>query len=588
METSKEFLKKIRSGLESVLLLIKAAFKIFFYGLRWAFFHPKRYNTISLELKGAIPIQKGKTSPFSFWKRTESLSLLDLWELAEELKQDHKVKLVNLKISPLTMGWGRVQELHTLLGQIPNPNRKVTCFLESAGMKEYALANLARTIILVPSGNLHVSGLHSETMFLREALDKLKVEPQINRMGKYKSFAEIFTRKEMSEAHRESIEVILEDIYCQATRAIAEGRGLPEEAVQALIDSGPHLAAEARGKGLVDELLYEDELEKHFETFLKSKPRALSARRYLAVRRCLRKIKHAGKLPTPLAFVEASGNILHRKDESRLPSSGRIYAETMVKELKRVRENQRVKGVLIRVDSPGGSGLASDLIWREVTLINQEKPVFISMGDVAASGGYYISMSADKVFASPGTLTGSIGVIAGKFNLQGLYQRLGIRKEILSRGKFASMDSDYQPYTDEEKAKLDKEIEVFYQDFVKKAAHGRKMSEDEMEPLSQGRVWTGQRARESSLIDQLGGISEVIKALKQRLEIAADDPVALVSFAEKRRFPFKFRWNPLRSMPFMESGIKELETLAEISLVMEQTGPLTLMPPFTRFIPPSQ
>jgi protease-4 len=236
-----------------------------------------------------------------------------------------------------------------------------------------------------------------------------------------------------------------------------------------------------------------------------------------------------------VALVYAVGEIVSgESQDGPFGGSGFAGADTVAAALRQAREDRAVKAIVLRVDSPGGSGTASDVIWREVRLARKAKPVVVSMGDVAASGGYYIAMAGDAIVAQPGTITGSIGVFGGKFSLRGLYDKIGITRETLTRGRHADLFSDYRPWDEEERAKVRGLMEAFYAEFLRKAAEGRKMSEAEVDAVAQGRVWTGAEAKQRGLVDELGGLSDALALAKQRAGIARDEEVALVVLPERK------------------------------------------------------
>jgi protease-4 len=426
---------------------------------------------------------------------------------------------------------------------------------------------------------MNLTGLRAEVLFLKGALERARIEPEFLRLGEYKSAIEPFTRTSLSPEARDALDAILDDLYEQLVTGIAEGRRIAPETVRTLIDKGPYRASEAKKAGLLDEVLYEDELESKLGEFVYGndvKPTVVEAGVYL--RRARRRAPPPGaQFPFPrIALIPAEGLI--RVGKTRRSQLGRsVAAGTFVDALRRARDDDRISAIVLRVNSPGGSGLASDLIWREVRLARRKKPVVVSMGDVAASGGYYLSMPANWIVAEPGTLTGSIGVIAGKFNFRGLYEFLGLAKETIDRGARAGAQSDYRPFTKEERLKLQLELQAFYDDFVEKAAEGRKLEKAALETVARGRVWTGKQALAHALVDQLGGIVEAIEAAKRFAGIPVAQPVRLV--AATRPLPALlagFSWNPLRTLP---RGVSDAINLTE-SMGQFRDGELLAICPF--------
>src|SRR6185295_17037229 len=324
-----------------------------------------------------------------------------------------------------------------------------------------------------------------EVSFFKGTLDKVGIQAQFEGVGKYKNAPNQFTESGFTAPHREQMEALLDNLYGQFVAAIAQGRHRTPEQVQALVDAGPYDGPSALKAGLVDELLYQDQLDGR----LKDANR-LTPTRYVKGTRGL------GLDGRPkIALVYVVGDIIPGRSQNSPLGGGFAGSDTVAEALKDAREDGSVRAILLRVDSPGGSGTASEVIWREVALARQKKPVVVSMGDLAASGGYYVAMGSDAIVAEPGTITGSIGVFGGKFSLHGLYDKIGISKEILLRGRHADVFSTYQPWSDEERARIRELMESFYRDFVTKVAQGRHKSFDDIHAIAQGRVWTGAEAQ---------------------------------------------------------------------------------------------
>jgi len=308
---------------------------------------------------------------------------------------------------------------------------------------------------------------------------------------------------------------------------MADGRKLPAGAVRGVIDQGPFIGQSALDSGLVDGLIFEDEMLTQLNTLLKADLKKIGARSYS---------KAAGADPTGrprIAYVTGDGEIT-RGNPGEDASDNGITAFGMVKQLREVASDSSIKGVIVRVDSPGGDGIASDDILHEMKVLSKKKPVLISMSDLAASGGYFIAMTGDPVLAYSNTLTGSIGVFFGKVDLRGLYDKIGLKKELLTRGRFAAIDSEYKPLTPEEREKVQREIQVFHKGFVQRVAEGRKRPYDQMEALAQGRVWLGSQAKMNGLVDEIGGLDRAVEMIKQRTNIAASEQVTLVTYPPRR------------------------------------------------------
>ena len=453
--------------------------------------------------------------------RDDYFSLLAVLRLARE---DPQLRGVLIRCGELHTGWAKVQELRRNVELLRAAGRTVWVVLNRAGIREYVLASAADRVIVAPAATLELTGLSTEVTFLAGTLEKLGIKAELVQMGKYKSAAESFTRSAMSAAHQEMVESLLHDLYEQVVEAIAVGRGMEHDAVVALLDRGPFLAREALNLRLVDDVLYEDEAEEKLRE-LCDHAKVIEApdhfrRRGRTVR--LDVLRRGGPL---IGVVHMTGTI---KMDDSIAGPERVSAcgvSSVCRDLQELRERPDVGAVVLRISSPGGSGLASDLIWHEVSRLRQHKPVVVSFGDVAASGGYYIAVAGGPVFAEGGTITGSIGVLAGKALLRGLYERIGVTKQIITRGRHAALYSDYVPLGDEERQRMQAEAQSFYSDFLDKVCAGRKLSRDAVSAVAEGRVWTGRQALARGLIDTIGGFEAALAQAKTLLGL---DPRALV------------------------------------------------------------
>jgi protease-4 len=355
-------------------------------------------------------------------------------------------------------------------------------------------------------------------------------------VGKYKSAGEMATRRSMSVEQREQIESWQRDLFGELVAAIARGRGLEEDRVRELIDQGPYSASAAREAGLIDGFLYRDEIEDKLRPLkAASGPdrdvSGLDIHAYLG-----RAVFDAGWHPLlrsmpHIAYVVATGQI-HRG-----PGRRGIGSQVTSELLERVREDDRVRAVVIRVDSPGGDAVASDLLYRAVELTRKEKPVIVSMGDVAASGGYYLAAAADAILIEAGSVTGSIGVVGGKINLEGLYRRLGIGRDAVESGARAGVFSESRGFTPDERAAVKGEMEALYEVFLKRVAEGRKMDASDVERVAQGRIWSGRQALDVGLVDALGGPLEAIALAVSRASIGDGERYLLDVYPRRPRLP---------------------------------------------------
>jgi len=474
-------------------------------------------------LQGDIPENPSPELGALFERR--QLPLRSLIRGLDQAAQDPDVTGLMLRVGPLATGWARVQEIRAAVARFRRSGKPAYAHVEFCGNKEYYLATACSEIYAVPTAILDVSGLSAEVMFLRKTLDKLGVEAQFEAVGRFKTAPNQLTESGLTGPHREQLDALLDSLHAEYVSAIAEAREKTTIEAQAIIDEGPYDAKRALEAGLVDELLYRDELEEKLED-----GRRVSITHYA---RSTDGFRLTGR--SRLALVYAVGDIVPGESQDG-PFGGSGYAgsDTISGALRRARRDDSIEAIILRIDSPGGSGTASDVIWREVSRAREAKPVIVSMGDLAASGGYYIAMAGDAIVAQPGTLTGSIGVFGGKFNLRGLYDKIGVTKEILARGKHAAMFTDYRPWDQSERTKFRELQQAFYEDFVEKAAQGREKTYAEMDSVAQGRVWTGQDALRVGLVDELGGLDTAIRLAKEKAGLGADEEVALVVLPEPK------------------------------------------------------
>jgi protease-4 len=366
----------------------------------------------------------------------------------------------------------------------------------------------------------------------------LGIEPDVIQIGKYKSAPEQYTRKDMSEGQREVINAILDEYYNRFSGAIAETRDKSVEDVKAIIDNAPYHATEAQQLKLIDGANYRDQVYDELKNRLgyqeNDKIRTISGNEYREIPSDSLGINTGERI----AVIYASGAITSGKSSNSAFGSEMVGSDTMVKAINDAAEDPTIKAIVLRVDSPGGSALASDLMWHAIENAKaKQKPVVVSMADVAASGGYYISCNADKIVAEPSTITGSIGVFMGKPVIKGFYDWIGVTNEYVMRGKNAGIFRETEKWTDFERAKMqDQANKIYYGDFVPKVAKGRKKTDEEVNILGQGRVWTGAQAKERGLVDEFGGLEKAIELAKQLANLPADKEVRRVAFPEPRPF----------------------------------------------------
>lgn len=436
--------------------------------------------------------------------------------LLMKAKNDRTIDGIILKSNLGDYGMGVAQEMRDAISDFKSSGKKALCYMEMADNKEYFVASACDKIYLNPAGTLSLYGLRSEVTSYKGLLDKLGIKADLYRIGKYKSASEMLTDESMSDAHRESLNSMLDALNDQMVSGIAESRKVPASKVQEWIDNGPYTPGEAKKADLVDDLIYSDQLDDFTKQVVGKRVDKISSEEYSS-----RKFYRYDWREKPrVAVIYASGMMLPGR--SITPSI--MGSDTIAEAVKKARLDDSIKAIVLRIDSGGGSVFASDLIWREVTLTKGKKPFIVSMGDTAASGGYYIACPADTIVAEPGTITGSIGIITGKFDLHGLYDKLGINKEIIKRGKNSDIYTNYDGFTDEQKEIVERQMQELYQSFVSKVADGRKMKEEAVEAIAQGRVWTGRQAKENGLVDRLGGLQLAMSIAKEKAKIKDKTP----------------------------------------------------------------
>ena len=498
---------------------------------------PIRDNSVlMLRVSGSLP-DYSPDDPFKKYFGGPDQSLTGLVMQFKKAKVDKRIKAVLLDINMSGVGWGKAEEIRDAITDFRSSGKQVYAYIEFGLNKEYYIATAADKIIVPPPGELFINGLAADVMFFRGSLDKLGIYPDIYQIGKYKSAGDMFTQKQMTEAHRQYINEMLDDLFGRYVNTIAQARRKSPEEVRALIDNAPYNAQQAKDAGLVDEAMYRDQVE----TMLKKQLGQKESEPLVAVR----SYDYRDVSPESLglnkgeriAVIYASGEIGSGSSQNSPSGDQSIGSDTLAKALNDAAADKTIKAIVLRVDSPGGSGLASDIIWRAVETANQKKPVVVSMSDVAASGGYYISASASKIIAQPSTITGSIGVVAGKPVMRGFYDWLGVSNEYVLRGKTAGMFRETEKFSDEERVKFEEWIKnTYYNDFVPKVAKGRGKDAQYIDSVGQGRVWTGGQAKDKGLVDDFGGLDRAIEVAKQLANIPADKGVQRVIMPQPMTF----------------------------------------------------
>src|SRR5215211_596861 len=485
-------------------------------------------SVLALRVSGTLP-DYSPDDPFKKIFGGPDQSLTGLIMQFKKAKVDKRIKAILLDVNMSGVGWGKAEEIRDAIADFRSSGKPVYAYIEFGLNKEYYIATACDKIIVPPPGELFINGLAADVMFFRGSLDKLGIYPDIYQIGKYKSVGDMFTQKEMTDAHRQYVNELLDDLFNRFVNTIAQGRQKTPDEVRALIDNAPYNAIKAKEAGLIDDAMYRDDLEKQIKKQLGYK----DSDTFTPVRG----VEYRDVSPESLglnkgeriAVIYASGDINSGGSQNSPSGDQSIGSDTVSKALTDAAADTSIKAIVLRVDSPGGSGLASDIIWHAVEAANAKKPVVVSMSDVAASGGYYISASASKILAQPSTITGSIGVVAGKPVMRGFYDWLGISNEYVLRGKTAGMFRETEKFSDEERVKFEEWIKTtYYQDFVPKVAKGRQKDPKYIDSVAQGRVWTGGQAKDRGLVDDFGGLDKAIEVAKQLAKIPADKGVERV------------------------------------------------------------
>lgn len=491
---------------------------------------PDRF-LMTLHLSGDLAEQP-PDDPGARLLRGNPLTVRSVAAALDRAAEDDRVLGLVVRLGGVRMGFGHLQEIRDAVGRFRRSGKPAAAFADTFGAfgpgnGAYYLAAAFEEISMQPSGDVGITGLSARTRFVRGALDKLGIVPRLDSREEYKTFKNVFTETEFTDAHRESLETVMDSLFRQLVAGIAEARGLTPETVRNLMDRAPLSAEEALEAGLLDRLAYWDEVEEGLRERLGRAPEMVDLGTYL---------RRAGRSDADgpeIALIHAEGGIRRgRSGYNPLTGEMTLGAETLAEALRSAADGEDVRGILLRVNSPGGSYIGSDTIWREVVRAeNLGKPVVVSMGDVAGSGGYFIAMPAHRIVAQPGTITGSIGVFAGKFITREFWNRLGVTFDELHTSANGDMWSPVKDYDRDQWRRFQEWLDRTYDDFTGKVARGRNLSEERVREIAKGRIWTGEDALALGLVDALGGYDTAMDLLKEAAGIGADAEVTV------RRFP---------------------------------------------------
>jgi protease-4 len=539
-------------------------------------------SVLVLKLEGELPDYTNVDPMMSRFFGGNPNSLASLLTQLKKAKADKRISAVLLDVGFVGTGWAKASEVRDAVADFRASGKPIYAYMEVGSDKELYIASAAERVYVAPTGDLFINGLAAEAMFFRGSFDKLGIYWDSYKIGKYKSAPERFTQKEMSEGDREQLNALLDDIFNHYVGIIAEARKKSPEDIKALIDGAPHGARDAESTGLIDKAAYREEVETELKKRLgykdDEKLKKVSTADYRNVSPESLGLNQGEKI----AVVFAAGPInLGQSSDGAFGGEQMIGSDTVVKAINDARDDKTVKAIVLRVDSPGGSIYPSDFIWKAIEEAKKKKPVVVSMGDVAASGGYYISMGANKIVAEPLTITGSIGIYAYKPVVKEFYDWIGVTSEYLTRGKNAGMFRETEKFSDEERKSFEGLLKrSYYNEFIPKAAQGRGRDAEYIDSVGQGRVWAGVRAKEKGLVDEFGGLDKAVEIAKGLANIPADKSVRRVVFPAPKNFFQQFFGGGGDD----EASVKAREQQALInSLPKEMRLPLRRAAMFERF-----
>lgn len=498
---------------------------------------PTKTRLAHIKISGQLPESPGQMTLFG----DLGIDLRKTIGRLDKASQDKRIAGVVLEIGPAALSRGKLNELREAIARVRADGKKVYAQLESAMGSQFLLATACDEIVMPEAGVVLIPGVHAEVAYYKEMLEKIGVEADMMHVGESKGAAEPLTRTNMSEGVRKNITALVDDIFDQMVTTIATDRNLKIDEVRTLIDKGLLTVTQAKAAGLIDRVAYPDEfrthLESHYDTdelvYVMNYAKKKLDTDFSGPMGMIKLFQQiigggsgSGSSKGPkIAVVYAVGPIMSGKSESGAFGGQSMGSETIVKALNAANDDDNVKAIVLRINSPGGSALASDLMWRATQKI--EKPIVASMGDVAASGGYYIAMGADRIVAEPGTVTGSIGVVGGKLAMAGLFEKIGITTDKITRGENSGMFSSTNKFTEAEREVVSAMMHDIYRLFTTKAAAGRSMPLEKLEALAGGQVYTGRDAKRNGLVDELGTLKDAIRIAKQLAKLDPDEKAEL-------------------------------------------------------------
>ncbi len=536
-------------------------------------------SVYELELKGQL-VERSEEDPFAdlfsnaFGQSVTSIGLDDLISNIKKAKENDNIKGIYLKNGLLSGAYASFKELRDALVDFKETGKFIVAYADTYSQKNYYLASVADELYINTKGIIEFQGIASNTMFIKNALDKLGVEMQIVKVGTYKSAVEPYIETKMSDANKEQVEVFVNSIWNNIVAEISESRNITLDEINAIADEMMTFQPTESylEKNLVDGLVYADEMEaKLVELVGVEKSKEIN----FISQKQMNNVKESIKMQKErVAVVYAVGGI-----DTEAMGSGGIRSNELIKTLNKVKDDKSIKAVVFRVNSPGGSAYGSEQIWRAVTQLKQEKPIIVSMGDYAASGGYYIACEADSILAQPNTLTGSIGIFGTIPNIAGLNKKIGLTYDGVKTNKMSDAIDLNRAFTPDERNLVQSFVNEGYELFVKRCADGRNIPVDELKKIAEGRVWTGEDAVELGLVDALGGLDDAIKIAAEK---AGLDKYMVKSYPEKEDFMTKLLkdMNSELDARLLKKtiGNESYQVLKQIEEVKNMNGIYALMP----------
>jgi protease-4 len=496
-------------------------------------------SVLILNVSGDLPDYVAEDELAKAFGVAQKQSFSSLLTQIRKAKVDDRIGGIVMDINFPGIGWGKAQELRDAIADFKSTGKPVYAYMEIGMNREYYIATAADKIFLAPAGDLYVNGFAAEAMFYKGSLDKLGIEAEVIQIGpKYKNAPDQYTKKEMGEGQQEVVNAVLDEYFKQFTTAIASSRGKSVDEVKTIIDNAPYHAKQAKEIGLIDDATTQDEVYAQIKSKLgygeEQELKTIRTGAYKDIPSDSLGLNNGERI----AVIFASGGITLGHSNDGFFGGQTVGSDTLVAAINDAADDRSIKAIVLRIDSPGGSALASDQMWHAIENAKKKgKPVVVSMSDVAASGGYYIATNADKIVAEPTTITGSIGVFMGKPVVKGFYDWLGITNQYTMRGKNAGIFRETEKWTPEERAKMeDQTNRIYYEDFLPKVADGRNMDVEKANSIGQGHVWTGTQAKANGLIDEFGGFERAVSIAKELANLPADKDVRRVVFPEPKPF----------------------------------------------------